>query len=171
MVKKLRDGDFNGAAEYLRDVHWSFLFRSVIYGILFCLKDEHSRKIRSVGKLERGLIFDIKRYAIHDGPGIRTTVHLKGCPLSCWWCHNPESQSMLPELLYKPERCIGCGACVDACEQGAVSATAEGYPTDSLKCTGSGACADVCPADARELCGRSMSVSELMKDLKRSSFL
>lgn len=113
--------------------------------------------------MEQGLVFDIKRYAIHDGPGIRTTVHLKGCPLSCWWCHNPESQSMLLELLYKPDRCIGCGACVSVCEQGAVIVTAEGYPTDPLKCRGSGACADICPADARELCGRQMQVSDLMR--------
>ena len=113
--------------------------------------------------MEQGLVFDIKRYTIHDGPGIRTTVHLKGCPLSCWWCHNPESQSMLPELLYKPDRCIDCGACVSACGQGAVLSTAEGYPTDPLKCRGSGACADVCPADARELCGRQMPVVDLMR--------
>lgn len=118
-----------------------------------------------MGELEQGLVFDIKRYAIHDGPGIRTTVHLKGCPLSCWWCHNPESQSMLPELLYKPERCIGCAACVAACEYGAVYASEQGYPTDLLKCRGSGGCADVCPADARELCGRAMSVPDLMKVL------
>jgi len=62
-----------------------------------------------------GVIFDIKRYSIHDGPGIRTTIFLKGCPLSCWWCHNPESQSAFNEIIYRFDRCIGCGACVNAC--------------------------------------------------------
>ena len=61
----------------------------------------------------KGIIFDIKKYSIHDGPGTRTTVHLKGCPLSCWWCHNPESQAVLPAVLFRPERCIACGTCVE----------------------------------------------------------
>ena len=72
------------------------------------------------------LIFDIKRYAIHDGPGIRTTLFLKGCPLRCVWCHNPESWSPLPQRLYKRSRCIGCSTCVDGCPQGALALTPEG---------------------------------------------
>jgi pyruvate-formate lyase-activating enzyme len=69
----------------------------------------------------KGIIFDVKKYSIHDGPGTRTTAHLKGCPLSCWWCHNPESQAMRPAVLFRPERCIACGSCIEACPNHAIS--------------------------------------------------
>ncbi len=71
--------------------------------------------------MQTGTIFDLKKYAINDGPGIRTTVFFSGCPLSCLWCHNPESQSLTPQLLYRAGRCIGCGACIDNCPEGAIS--------------------------------------------------
>ncbi|MDR1650367.1 MAG: glycyl-radical enzyme activating protein [Synergistaceae bacterium] len=106
-----------------------------------------------------GVIFDIKRYTLHDGPGIRVSVHLKGCPLSCWWCHNPESQSFAPQLLFRPERCIRCGYCVPVCPARAIS---EKIETDELLCCISGECADVCPAGAREICGRHVTVSRVM---------
>jgi len=116
-----------------------------------------------------GLIFDISRYAIHDGPGIRTTVFLKGCPLSCWWCHNPESQSADKELLYRAERCIGCATCVEACPEGAISHTPEGYVANSDRCTLCGKCVPVCPADARELVGREITVAELIKEIEKDA--
>ena len=105
-------------------------------------------------------MFDIKRYALHDGPGIRVSVHLKGCPLSCLWCHNPESQSFQPQLLFRPERCVMCRMCVDACPNGAVSAEIK---TNYKLCDGSGKCADVCPADAREICGRETAADGVMR--------
>ena len=71
--------------------------------------------------MTHGLVFDIKKYSIHDGPGIRTTVFLKGCPLSCWWCHNPESQSPQREIILRENRCIRCGACLDACPHNAIT--------------------------------------------------
>ena len=71
--------------------------------------------------MESGIIFDIKKFSIHDGPGIRTTVFLKGCPLSCWWCHNPESQRISREKLYAVSRCIGCGECLAVCPENAIS--------------------------------------------------
>lgn len=81
-----------------------------------------------------GLIFDIKRYAINDGPGIRTTVFMKGCPLSCVWCHNPEGVSSRKQKLYTKKKCIGCRTCVENCPQKALALTPEGIVTDNALC-------------------------------------
>ena len=110
-------------------------------------------------------MFDIRRYSIHDGPGIRTTVFLKGCALSCWWCHNPESQRLGPELIVRESRCIRCGACVTACERGSAALGDLGPVTDRAMCAAcdSYACAAVCYAEAREVAGRVMSVEQVIE--------
>ncbi len=122
---------------------------------------------RTGGALATGIVFDIRRYSIHDGPGIRTTVFLKGCALSCLWCHNPESQASGPELILRENRCIACKACVDACPNGAIARTDDGPRTDRAKCRGSGHCATVCYADARSLAGHTMSVEQVLDTVER----
>ena len=114
-----------------------------------------------------GLVFDIKRFSIHDGPGIRTTVFLKGCPMDCWWCHIPESQVAGPQIMIRESRCIRCGACLAVCEHGAVSLTDEGSSTDRRKCVLCGACTEVCYGEARELVGQPMTAAEVMADIRR----
>lgn len=109
-----------------------------------------------------GMVFDIKKYALHDGPGIRTTVFFKGCPLNCAWCHNPEGLGSTPEVVYGVDRCLGCGACVEACDSGALSLTPAGVICDAKRCLACGRCAEVCPAQARELAGRRLGVSQVV---------
>ena len=114
-----------------------------------------------------GIVFDIRKYSIHDGPGIRTAVFFKGCPLSCWWCHNPESQSAAVEMIFRENRCIACEACLVACEQGAIAWNGNGPVTDLEKCRQCGACAAVCYAEAREQVGRKMTVEQVMAEIER----
>jgi pyruvate formate lyase activating enzyme len=110
-----------------------------------------------------GRVFDIQRFSIHDGPGIRTTVFLKGCPLRCLWCGNPESISPEPLLSYLPEKCIACGACVKVCPQGALSAATAGKAVlDRGRCTRCGDCVPHCDAKALELVGRDATVDEVL---------
>lgn len=112
-----------------------------------------------------GQVFNIMKYAVHDGPGIRTTVFLKGCPLNCWWCHNPESQELKPQLTFFPNRCIGCMDCIAACKENAIKAVDGKVVTDLDKCKNNGDCTLVCFAEAREMAGQSMSVEEVVKEL------
>lgn len=116
--------------------------------------------------MSSGIIFDIKRYAINDGPGIRTAVFLKGCPLDCWWCHNPEGQSGQPQLMFRSNRCISSKACMEICPRGAITWN-EGSITNWEECDDCGKCAEVCFAGAREIVGRNMTVNQLMAEIER----
>jgi pyruvate formate lyase activating enzyme len=116
-----------------------------------------------------GIIFDIKRYAINDGPGIRTTIFLKGCPLSCIWCHNPESISFKPQKMFSITKCIGCKECVKACPNQACQLTTKGIATDQEQCHICGHCTEVCPTEATELSGQTVTVDALMKKIEQET--
>ncbi len=117
--------------------------------------------------MQQGLIFDIKRYSINEGPGIRVTVFLKGCPLNCQWCHNPESISPEIQKLFTASKCIGCEECCRACPVRACRLTPDGIVTDDNLCTLCGKCAEVCPTLATEMSGRYWSVDELLKIIEK----
>lgn len=111
---------------------------------------------------EKGMVVSIIRGSIYDGPGIRTTVFLKGCPLRCLWCHNPESISPAPQLGYFAHKCTGCGLCVAACGNGVHSFAGNTHNVDFGRCRGCGACVDACPAHALVWYGEAMTVDEVM---------
>ncbi len=115
----------------------------------------------------RGLIFDLKRFSVHDGPGIRSTVFLKGCPFLCPWCHNPESRAAEAMLLFRAELCLGCGKCVEACPEEAIRLAAGKSLTDESGCRLRGECVAACPTNAREMLGRSVDTAELLAELER----
>jgi pyruvate formate lyase activating enzyme len=126
-----------------------------------------------------GLIFHIQRYSIHDGPGIRTTVFLKGCLLRCQWCHNPESLRLEPELMIRDQRCSHCGSCWQSCPQTAQRGGASGGPagfldgsvvepwSDPDRCTCCGQCVEVCEYGAREVVGRWMTVDQTLAEIRK----
>jgi pyruvate formate lyase activating enzyme len=115
-----------------------------------------------------GRVFDIKRYSIHDGPGIRTTVFLKGCSLRCLWCHNPESVDPGPELMHWPGRCTRCYACIEACPKSAITKDAAGAVViDRKACDLCGKCAEACLYDAMQMVGREMSVEEVLAEVEK----
>lgn len=113
------------------------------------------------------MIFDIKRYAIHDGPGIRTTVFFKGCPLHCKWCHNPESIRTRPELGFRQSRCIGCGQCIQVCPNNAISLKDGVITTVAAKCTQCCKCVDVCIPGARELIGSERDIQDIVAEIEK----
>jgi pyruvate formate lyase activating enzyme len=112
--------------------------------------------------MAKGLVFNIQQYSIQDGPGIRTTVFLKGCPLNCAWCHNPEGISARPEILLVESRCIGCFECRSACPQGSTIEGTGVLPARNASCIMCGACVEACPTGARQMVGRRMTVDEVL---------
>ncbi len=112
------------------------------------------------------VVFNIMRFSTQDGPGIRTTVFFKGCPLSCWWCHNPESRSFQPELVYFEERCRHCGDCLAACPQHAIEQV-DGTVRTTALCRRCGHCTEVCQAEARQIAGRRLTIGELITEIEK----
>lgn len=113
------------------------------------------------------VVTNIQRYCVDDGPGIRTTVFLKGCPLRCVWCHNPETYSVKPQCLQREEKCVSCMKCVEVCPSGARKNEGGKLTFDRTKCTVCGKCAEACPSDACEVCGKEMTVSEVLATVRR----
>ena len=111
-------------------------------------------------------VTEIQRFCMHDGPGIRTTVFLKGCPLRCAWCHNPETQKSSAELLFYQNKCIGCGECIISCPQGA-HAIEEQHVIDREKCILCAECAKGCPTGALEICGNKYTVTEILSVIEK----
>ena len=120
---------------------------------------------------QKGLINRIERFSHHDGPGIRTLVVMKGCPLKCRWCSSPHTQSSSPEVLYVGSRCQGCGSCLKACRKQAISRTADPSRiyTDRGLCGGCGDCVASCPNNARELSGRYFTPEELFREVEKDA--
>ena len=116
-----------------------------------------------------GVVFNIQRFSIHDGPGIRTTVFLKGCPLRCGWCSNPESMSPYPEIISRDIKCIRCGKCVEACSQQAITVVENTRIIQWEKCDYCMKCVEVCPSGAIEAAGRTMTVAEVMDTVWRDA--
>ena len=114
-----------------------------------------------------GTVFNIQRYSIDDGPGVRTTVFMKGCPLTCLWCSNPESQSPQPEVSWRYTSCKQCGTCVDTCPEKAVSLTDGEIRIDRMVCNRCGKCVDTCVPEALGMSGKRMTVDEAFKVVKR----
>lgn len=128
--------------------------------------DSHATDEEGSGGILSGMVSDIQRCSVHDGPGIRTTVFLKGCPLTCPWCQNPEAQSGNPEILFYEQRCIHCESCRRTCPRGAFD-LASPFRIDRERCDGCGLCAAACPAQALVVCGRLMSVREVADIVER----
>jgi len=116
-----------------------------------------------------GLVFDIQRFSIHDGPGIRTTVFLKGCPLHCLWCHNPEGQAAEAEIFYSPEKCIACRYCEQVCQHGGHAFESGRHVYDRSQCICCGECTLECYASALELVGRQMSAAEVLAEVLKDA--
>lgn len=122
----------------------------------------------SVNYKADGIVFDIQRFSVHDGPGIRTIVFLKGCPLSCLWCSNPESQKLAPIVMFQRDKCIGCEKCLHACKFGAINLDAP-KRVDHRACTSCGECASICPTGALVLKGERMTVEKVVSVLKKDT--
>jgi glycyl-radical enzyme activating protein len=114
---------------------------------------------------EKGIVFDIQRASLHDGPGIRTTIFLKGCPLNCLWCHNPEAVSFLPGLFFSPEKCTVCGACAVVCDENVHRFDGKIHDINFSQCNLCGKCIEECNYSALRITGTMMSVEEVMAEV------
>ncbi len=117
----------------------------------------------------QGILFDIQRFCVHDGPGIRTTIFFKGCNLRCFWCHNPESIQPNPEVQYLPMKCIGCGKCAACCPHGCHSMREGLHGFDRAACRSCFACAAVCPAEALSVVGKAWTVQQVLDTALRDA--
>ncbi len=117
--------------------------------------------------MEQGIVFNIQRYSIHDGPGIRTTVFLKGCPLRCQWCHNPESNLVKEQMAWYSNLCTGCGACRSACPNGCIRQAENGILQTWENCTDCCACVDACRQKARERIGKIWTAEDVIKEVEK----
>jgi len=119
--------------------------------------------------MAEGILFDIQRFGLHDGPGIRTVVFFKGCPLRCAWCHNPESQARAPQVRFRQEVCVRCGACAAACEHGAHHIDAHSHFYDRSLCVTCGRCIEECLYEGLALTGKAYTVEEVMAVVRRDA--
>ena len=117
----------------------------------------------------KGIVFDIQRFSLHDGPGVRTLVFLKGCPLRCKWCHNPEGLLPTPQLMYKQKKCIGCGDCIKVCPTNAHFMENDFHGYNRELCINCGLCAEVCCSEALTMSGKEMTVDEVLNQVMRDS--
>lgn len=117
----------------------------------------------------RGILYNIQRMSVHDGPGLRTTVFFKGCPLSCCWCSNPESQHPRPQLMFFSDLCVGCGICMSACTHGAISWNKGKAARDFSRCVACGACTLPCPSGAASMSGREYEVDDVMEIVRKDA--
>lgn len=129
------------------------------------IKSDAARVSSEQAEAVWGIVTNIQRFSIHDGPGIRTTVFMKGCNLRCYWCHNPETWHLKPELQLFPQKCIGCEACLEVCPNNAHVVTDGGRQFIRARCEGCGACADVCYAGALVLVGDQVSVEDVLAEV------
>jgi len=117
----------------------------------------------------KGIVFNIQHYAIHDGPGIRTTVFVNGCPLRCIWCQNPESQSLKPQIFFHREKCTGCGKCIEVCPKKANEIVDSRSVIHRDLCIGCGSCSEICPNEARHLMGKEMTAAEVFREVEKDA--
>lgn len=132
-------------------------------------QSDGNKDLVSETRKSEGMIFNVQRYSTEDGPGIRTTVFMKGCSLRCVWCQNPEGLSKEPDLVWYQTRCIAALECVKVCQEGALKLTEEGMSIDREKCTRCGDCVRACPAGALELIGKRYNTEELLDEILRDS--